>query len=197
VATFARRLTGATGAFARRTVADGLTLSRLPIGAAVVLLRRHRRTVAWLVALGILTDVADGPTARRLGTASDRGARLDSIADAALVLAAGPAAARTIARGDRRLVAAGATAVTATRLVSLLVTRRRFGLWSIAHTRLNKLTGLALATVTLVALARGRMPRAALVAVAVVAEAAALEELAVVVGSERYDRDRGSIRSPV
>lgn len=178
---------------AGRWTADAVTVSRVPIAVAVLLVRRRRAAVAGLFLLGVITDVVDGPLARRLGTSSPRGARLDSAADAAFVAASAAAVAATIDRDARPLVTRAAGIVAATRLVTLLATRRRFGAWSVVHTRLNKATGLALACIAAGALVRGRMPMGALVAVAGLAEVAAIEELLIVLGSPEYDTDRTSL----
>ncbi len=145
-----------------------------------------------MFALGALTDVVDGPLARRLATASERGARLDSAADAVFSAASIAVAARTVPPALRPWAARGAAVVAATRLASLAVTRRRFGRWSAMHTLLNKLTGLVLTGVVATALVRGRMPVAALVAGGAFAQVAALEELAIVATCDRYDPDRRS-----
>lgn len=174
----------------RRRLTDAVTLSRVPIAVAMVACRRHRRVVAATFLLGALTDVVDGPLARRLGTASERGARLDSAADAAFSAAAAAVAVGTIDRALRRSAGLGAAIVAATRLLALVVTRRRFGVWSAVHTRLNKATGACVGAVVAAALGRGRMPAAALQVAGAVAGIAALEELAIVATCDRYDPDR-------
>jgi len=177
----------------RRRLTDVVTLARVPIAVAMVVARRPRRGVLALFLLGATTDVVDGPLARRLGTASDRGARLDSAADAVFVAASAVTVAPTVPRDARRLLAGGVALVGGTRLAALLLTRRRFGAWSVAHTHLNKATGLGLAGATAVALARGRMPVAVLGAVAVLAEVAAIEELVLAAREAELDRDRASL----
>lgn len=159
----------------------------------MLLVRRRPAAVAALFLLGVTTDVVDGPLARRLGTASVRGARLDSAADAAFVAAATVTVAATVDEAARPLVGSVAGIVGATRLAGVLVTRRRFGAWSVMHTHLNKATGLGLATVVAVALVRKRMPIVALGVIAVLAELAAIEELAIVAVASEFDADRTSL----
>jgi CDP-diacylglycerol--glycerol-3-phosphate 3-phosphatidyltransferase len=178
---------------ARRRLTDAVTVSRVPIAFAMLLLPRRSVAVSWLFVLGVATDLLDGPLARRLGTDSARGARLDSGADAVFVAASAVAVAATVDQASRRIVGRAAGVVCATRLTTLLLTRRRFGTWSVMHTRLNKATGLGLATVAAVALVRRRMPIGVLGAVAVLAEVAAIEELAMVVTADDYDADRSSL----
>jgi CDP-diacylglycerol--glycerol-3-phosphate 3-phosphatidyltransferase len=177
----------------RRRLTDAVTLSRVPIALSMVPARRRRNLVAGLFLLGVATDLVDGPLARRLGTASARGARLDSAADAAFVAASAFTATATVEAPARPLVGRVALVVAATRIAALLVTHRRFGTWSVMHSHLNRGTGLGLAVVVGVALVRGRMPIVALGAVAALAEIAAIEELAIVAGATRYDPDRTSI----
>lgn len=178
---------------ARRRLTDAVTVSRVPIAFAMLLLPRRSVAVSWLFVLGVATDLIDGPLARRLGTDSARGARLDSGADAVFVAASAVAVVATVDEDPRRIVGRTAGVVCATRLTTLLVTRRRFGTWSVMHTRLNKATGLGLATVAAVALVRRRMPIGVLGAVAVLAEVAAIEELAMVATADEYDVDRSSL----
>lgn len=177
----------------RRRLTDAVTLSRVPIAIVMLLARRRPVVAAGSFLLGVTTDLLDGPLARRFGTASTRGARLDSAADAAFVAASAVTVASTVDEAARPLVGRVAVIVSATRLAALLVTRRRFGYWSVMHTRLNKATGLGLATAAAVALVRGRMPIVALGAIAAIAEVAAIEELAIVAGASEYDADRTSL----
>jgi CDP-diacylglycerol---glycerol-3-phosphate 3-phosphatidyltransferase len=178
---------------ARRRLTDAVTVSRVPIALAMLLLPQRRAAVAWLFVVGVATDLLDGPLARRLGTDSARGARLDSGADAVFVAASAIAVVATLDAASRRIVGRAAGVVGATRLTTLLLTRQRFGTWSVVHTRLNKATGLGLATVTAIALVRRRTPLGALGAIAVLAEVAAIEELAIVVATDEYDADRASL----
>ena len=168
-------------------------MSRLPIALAMVLLRRRRAATAGLFLLGVTTDLVDGRLARRFGTSSPRGARLDGAADAVFVAASAVAVAATIDRAARPVVTRAAGIVAATRLATLLLTRRRFGSWSVVHTHLNKATGLGLAGIATSAVLRGQMPMRALGGVAVLAEVAAIEELAIVLASADYDADRTSL----
>ena len=62
-------------------IANGITVGRLLL--SLLLLGVPACTPAFYVLYGLcgLTDMIDGPVARRMGTVSRRGARLDSIAD--------------------------------------------------------------------------------------------------------------------
>ena len=183
----------ADGRFEPRRLTDAVTLSRVPIALVMLLVRRRPAALAGSFLLGVTTDLVDGPLARRFGTSSARGVRLDSAADAAFVAASAVTAAATVDEALRAVVGRVAVIVAVTRFVALLVTRRRFGSWSVMHSRLNRATGLGLATVVAVALVRGRMPIVALGAVAALAEIAAIEELTIVITTSEYDADRTSL----
>jgi cardiolipin synthase (CMP-forming) len=73
------------------TAADWLSASRLALAAALWLpaLMGHGRVVGIGLILAGITDALDGRLARRLGTASRLGARLDASADLALMISAG------------------------------------------------------------------------------------------------------------
>jgi cardiolipin synthase len=76
------------------TTANLLTLSRL-VTVPLIVLSAWSQQPTWfagLVAYALASDAVDGPIARRLGQATPLGARLDSIADAALYLTAPVAA---------------------------------------------------------------------------------------------------------
>lgn len=64
-------------------VADALTYARVALTLATypVALATHEPLFAALILLIVITDVLDGPVARRLGGAGARGANLDSAAD--------------------------------------------------------------------------------------------------------------------
>jgi len=76
------------------TFANTLTASRL-VTVALMLLsawQHERGWFAWLLGYALVTDLVDGSIARALGQATPFGARLDSIADAAVYLTAPVAA---------------------------------------------------------------------------------------------------------
>lgn len=130
-----------------------LTASRLVLAPAVALLVLQERHFAALVvfALAAGSDLVDGAIARWLGATSEIGARLDPLADKALMLgAAVPLAARgwlpvwlvaAVVLRDLVIVAGAA------------VYRLRFGSIAIAPTRLSKLNTALEFLVTTLALA--------------------------------------------
>jgi CDP-diacylglycerol--glycerol-3-phosphate 3-phosphatidyltransferase len=72
------------------TFANILTLSRLVTVPLMLLSAWWQRPIwfAWLLGYALVTDMIDGSVARALGQATPFGARLDSIADAAVYLTA-------------------------------------------------------------------------------------------------------------
>jgi phosphatidylglycerophosphate synthase len=85
--------TGAAAAWSSR--ANALTLLRLLAAPGLVLaiLAGQARVAALLVALAVVTDLADGPVARRFGGATRLGGRLDHAVDAIFVTAGSAALA--------------------------------------------------------------------------------------------------------
>lgn len=176
----------------QRRVVGAVTLLRVPLAIALPIV-----PVGWrgpLFSLAASTDVIDGRLARAWGVASPGGARLDSFADAVLVGGTAAAVVGTIDVASRRTVVVGAGAVAVVRISSLLITRCRFGRWSIAHTHANKAAGSILAVVATGALVVRRVSMPGLAVAGGVAMAAALEELAIVVCAERYDPDVAGLR---
>lgn len=176
----------------QRRVVDAITLVRVPLAVALPVLPTGLRGPVFTVAAA--TDLIDGRLARAWDVASARGAGLDSFADAVLAVGAGAAALGTIDPTDRRSVAAGAGAVGAVRAAALFVTRRRFGRWSIAHTRANKVSGLLVGLVTARALFVGRLSVPGLAVAGVVAALAAVEELAIATRTDRFEPDVAGFR---
>ncbi len=123
--------------------ASALTLARLLLGAAVPFVG----DLAWLAAvylLAILTDVIDGPLARRTGTASAAGAALDAWADKVLHVNL----AWTLVLADRMpavfMLAWFAREIVQASLIPLLVHRWRTGVGRPATTGWGRATAIAL-----------------------------------------------------
>ena len=173
---------------------DWVTLARFPAALAIVtvaLARQPSRSLlVALLCFEVATDVADGWWARRAGIASDKGAKLDSAADAALSLAVVAALVATVRGPMMPWVWWAIGAVSAVRVAGLCVTFMRFGVVSIAHTWGNKAAGAVLAAAATWVLASGRLDSWPVAVGCVVAGAAAIEELAMAATARAYDRDR-------
>ncbi|WP_291380081.1 CDP-alcohol phosphatidyltransferase family protein [Demequina sp.] len=186
------------GMRSRLTGPDALTVARIPLAFALVAMAPHRGVALALFTAGCATDVADGWWARRSGTASERGARLDSVADTVFFAAAAFVVLTTVELPLVPALAAGAGIVAATRAANLAVTRRRFRRWSVMHTDLNRASGAALAVVAAIGLTQGQLSLPVLLAVIVIAQLAATEELTIVSTSPSYHPDnRGLLRATI
>ena len=121
---------------------NGITAARMAGTAALLLVRPLTPGFYILYTLTGLTDVLDGWIARRTGTASDFGARLDSAADLlfyAVVLC------RLLPILDVRMppeIWYAVGGVLLLRLLGYAVAAVRYRRFAALHTKLNKLTGL-------------------------------------------------------
>ena len=121
---------------------NGITAARMAGTAALLLVRPLTPGFYILYTLTGLTDVLDGWIARRTGTASDFGARLDSAADLlfyAVVLC------RLFPILDVRMppeIWYAVGGVLLLRLLGYAVAAVRYRRFAALHTKLNKLTGL-------------------------------------------------------
>ncbi len=143
---------------------------------------------AWFWAaygLGAASDVLDGLLARRFRVQSDRGARLDSAADIAFLLALTAALLRAWQFPCWLLYAAGA--VLLIRSVTYAAGFYKFRIFVSLHTILNKAAGVVLVGYPLLAELLGQNAAAWLAAAA--AGLSALEELALVLRARTPDPD--------
>jgi CDP-diacylglycerol--glycerol-3-phosphate 3-phosphatidyltransferase len=136
------------------TLPNRLTRLRLvlsPTLPLVALLGRPVPVVLFVLFLQI-TDWIDGPLARRQGTQSEYGARLDSLADLTMFLGLGGAVA--VLRGDTLLAAwPWLVAAAASYAASTLFSRFRFGVWPAYHPWTAKISGpISLAAAMLILL---------------------------------------------
>ena len=121
---------------------NSITAARMAGTAALLLVRPLTPGFYILYTLTGLTDVLDGWIARRTGTASDFGARLDSAADLlfyAVVLC------RLLPILDVRMppeIWYAVGGVLLLRLLGYAVAAVRYRRFAALHTKLNKLTGL-------------------------------------------------------
>lgn len=123
--------------------ADSLTLVRM--AASLLLFFLPLRSVGFFVAytLAGLTDALDGWLARKTGTASEFGARLDSMADllfyGALLFRLFPVLWQTLPTDVWYAVAV----ILLVRLAAYITAAVKYHRFASLHTRLNKLTGAA------------------------------------------------------
>lgn len=154
--------------------ADLLTGLRLLAAPVLPMVAGRPRAFVVVAATCAASDAVDGLLARRSGTASRRGAVLDSVADAAFF--AGLVAACLRARPDAsRALAPAVAGVTAVRGAAALVGAVRWGRPVLLHTWSDKAAGSAVVVGVVTLVARGS--RGPLAGALVVAAGAAAEEL--------------------
>jgi len=158
-------------------VADVVTSIRFPLAIAIAVVAMvqgddARALVVVLALVAGLTDVFDGPIARRAGTDGDAGARLDSGADFALTLGLCVALAILVDDWPGWVLVGVASVVLARLGVVVVALRRRRPL--ITHTRLNKAAGLIAWVAVMWSLLTGSIAPEVTLAALVVATAAAL-----------------------
>ena len=169
------------------------TITSVRIAASLFLLFLPLRSAGFLVIYTLtgLTDALDGWLARKTGTASDFGAKLDSIADllfyAVLLLRLFPVLWQTLPAAIWYAVAG----IFLTRLAAYAAAAIKYHCFASLHTWLNKLTGIAVFLLPYVfAVSTGV---GCSWAVCVLAFAASLEELAIHLCRKDYCADRKSI----
>lgn len=163
------------------------------IAASLFLLFLPLRSAGFLVVYTLtgLTDALDGWLARKTGTASDFGARLDSIADllfyAVLLLRLIPVLWRTLPTAIWYAVAG----IFLARLTAYAAAAIKYHRFAALHTWLNKLTGVGVFLLPYVFTVSTGVGYSW--AVCVLAFAASLEELAIHLCRKEYRADRKSI----
>lgn len=122
--------------------ADIITLSRIPFSLLLLVFQPHSVPFAVCYLLCGITDMLDGFIARRLHTASEKGAKLDSMAD--LVFAAVYAVRILPLLSVPFWIWIWTTVIAAVKLGGIIYTGKKSGKLSIMHSFGNKLTGLLL-----------------------------------------------------
>ena len=171
--------------------ADSITAARMAL--SLILLVPSLRSAGFLAVytLAGLTDTLDGWLARKTGTASDFGARLDSIADllffAVLFFRISPLLWRELPV----IVWYAAAVILLVRLAAFSVAAIRYRRFAALHTWLNKLTGVGIFLLPYAfAVSAGVI---LCLALCVIALAASLEELIIHLSKPGYQADRKSL----
>ena len=167
--------------------ADLVTLVRIPAALGLLWTAPLSPPFLLLYGLGGLSDLLDGPIARRTGTAGPFGARLDSIADVVFVAAALFRLLPAVLPELPGWVGAACIAIAAVRLIAYAVGAVKFRRLTALHTAANKATGLCLFVAPLLLpFADLRLLSALLCGLAAVSAA---EELACILKMEAYVPD--------
>ena len=126
----------------RCTPANLLTLCRIPLALGLLFTAPLSPLFFLFYTLAGITDMLDGPIARRSHTASRAGARLDSIADLVFLVAALSCLLPVLSLPGWTIRALVAIAVL--RCTAWLVGFLKYRRFTALHTLANKLTGAAL-----------------------------------------------------
>jgi CDP-diacylglycerol--glycerol-3-phosphate 3-phosphatidyltransferase len=170
--------------------ANILTGLRIALTLMIPAFLNDRTLCVVLFATAGLTDVLDGVVARRTGTSSRLGARLDSLAD--MVMFGVMIACAVVWAGSALWAFVPyLIAVAAIRLANLAIAACRFRQFAIIHTWGNKLTGLLIFVGFGVYILTDSLT--ALIPVIAVAALAALEETVILITSAKLDVDRKSM----
>ena len=177
----------ADAALKRDTLPNCIT--RLRIVGAVCLLFTEAGSPAFFGAYTLcgISDILDGWLARRLNAVTERGARLDSIADLCFCAAALAKLFPVLWALLPAAVWFGAAGVLAVRLISYGVAAVKYRRFASLHTWLNKLTGAALFSIPYGLLTPWSVPLCA--AACGIVGLAALEELLIHLRRRSCDAD--------
>jgi CDP-diacylglycerol--glycerol-3-phosphate 3-phosphatidyltransferase len=176
-----------------RQVPNALVVVRILLAPLLPFITDNKSFFCTIFVFCYLTDVLDGWIARKLHATSLLGSVLDSIGDFVLGASAvvSLAVATDLLHSPVTLVLLFAN--LALRLVTVLITRHKFGLLATVHTWGAKITTGALYVGVLACFWQDRMWVPLVALVAVIGLAAALEQLLIVVNSAAFDSDRKSI----
>lgn len=124
-----------------KNIANVITASRILLSVILLLLLRNHTLFLILYLICGLTDCLDGFIARKTGTCSNLGARLDSIADFFLFLAVIVYLAMELGGRIREFLPFLAV-IFFIRILNLLIAAIKYHSFVILHTIGNKITGL-------------------------------------------------------
>lgn len=171
-------------------VANMLTLLRIALSLLILAFLGDRTAACILFVSAGLTDLLDGIIARRTGTVSRLGARLDSAAD--LVMFGVMIACAVVWAGTALwALVPWLVAVAVIRVGNLVIAALKFKMFAGIHTWGNKLTGLMIFAAFGVYILTDSLT--ALIPAVAVAGLSALEEMLILLTSETLDLNRKSI----
>lgn len=173
------------GGFVIKQLANWITAARFLFAAGMVLAAPFSAAFWVCYLAGGVSDLLDGPVARRLHAQSAAGAKLDSAAD--LVFAAAIAAVAVRDADIPPWLWACAGCIAAVRLAGYGVGFVKYHAFSALHTDANKATGALLFAFPLLYAALGLTASGALLCVAALLSSA--EELAITISAPALNRD--------
>ena len=169
------------------------TVTSVRIAASLVLLFISLRSAGFFAVYTLtgLTDALDGWLARKTGTASDFGARLDSIADLLFYAVLLFRFSLVLWRALPVEIWYAVAAVFLLRLTAYAVAAIKYRRFSSLHTRLNKLTGVGVFLLPYAFAASTGVVYSW--AICILAFVASLEELMIHLRQPTYQADRKSV----
>ena len=170
-------------------LANIITASRF-VFAGLILWPEVFSTLFWVWYLcGGLSDLLDGPVARKLHQKSAFGAKLDSAADLVFIVCTAIAVLPHVAFPVWALILIGV--IVTVRLTSYAIGWLKFRTYTAIHTWLNKATGILLFLFPVQLWLLG--VDVACIVTCGVALPAAIEELILIIRSKELERDRKSL----
>ena len=168
----------------RNNFANAITVLRIIFGAALIFTKLFSFEFWLCYAVCGISDLTDGAVARVLKAESPFGAKLDSIADfiffSVLIL-------KIVGTGLSEFAILSTVAIALIRLSGYAIGFIKFGEFSALHTLLNKAMGALIFVFPLVsALFGNAVSETAVCAVGIIS---ALEEMAIIIKSNKLDRD--------
>lgn len=176
-----------------KTLPDLLSVSRIIISGLLFFLGGYPVLFTILYLYCGVSDVADGYIARRWKTASDIGAKLDSLGDFVfymLIMAVFFIYTEVL---QDNIVLWLVIAVLTIRLLNVIITRVKFSQWGMMHTIGNKLSGLLIYFMLPVYILFPELPVTAGMVVVSIALTAAIEETLILLTSKQYNLNQKSI----
>lgn len=168
-----------------------ITLSRLVSALALMPVCAFSKAFFVIYTYCGISDVIDGALARRMHCNSEKGAKLDSIADiifyAVTAFKIFPALCGTLTPLIWCIIAAAALL----RIISYLTAAIKYRRFASLHTYMNKLTGFLVFTVPYIIFQPFAKPVCLIISV--VAVIAALEELIIHISMSEYNADRKAL----
>jgi CDP-diacylglycerol--glycerol-3-phosphate 3-phosphatidyltransferase len=167
-----------------------LSFSRIPCALLLPIAWHRPFTFVTLYLFVGVTDLLDGYLARKLGVASDFGARLDSLADLVFYLVLLALLIERFAFHFTALTQVLLATVLLLRLMNMLLARWKYGRFVFVHTLANKATGV-LAYLLPLLLFSG-VNRALVLWILIIALLAAVDELFITIRYREVLYDRRS-----
>ena len=172
-----------------KNLANSITVSRIICAIFLVFTVAFSKMFWMLYLYGGLSDLLDGPIARKLNQQSDFGGRLDSVADLIFLISIVIDVAPNLVIPIWILVCIGG--ISLIRIVSYGIGYKKYHTFSSLHTYANKVTGAFLfATPVLYTIFEIDVTG---IILSLLAFASALEELVIIVKCKELDRNIKSI----